>query len=355
VTITAMVFDGSGQPLRKVAVPRPRLGPGEALVRVSLCTLCGSDLHTYFGRRSEPTPTVLGHEIVGVIEELAADAPETVDGEVLKVGDRIVWSVAVACGSCFFCMHDLPQKCRTLRKYGHEVFTSERGPAGGLTTHCHLFAKTAVVEVPDGLADELAGPAMCATATVAAAIRRAGDLDGKVVLVLGAGLLGLTTACMALTMNAVPILADVDPPRLAVSERFGIPHRVATSEAHDLAKSLTDGRGADVVFEMSGANAAVELALGSARVGGRVVLVGSVSPGQPVAVVPNDLVRRCLTVVGVHNYAPEDLAAAVQFLAASQSGLPFASLFGPTFELDRADEAFQFAERERPVRVAVRP
>jgi alcohol dehydrogenase len=113
MTPWARVFDGPGRPLRLVLFPRPALGPGEALVRVRLCTLCGSDLHTFFGRRTEPTPAVLGHEMVGEVEELGpGEALVDLDGESLRIGDRVVWSVAISCGRCFFCAYELRRSAR---------------------------------------------------------------------------------------------------------------------------------------------------------------------------------------------------------------------------------------------------
>src|SRR5215472_9618393 len=111
----AVVFHGPGKPLAPIRAPLPALGPGEVLVRVGLCSLCSSDLHTYAGRRVTPLPTVLGHEMLGVVED-AGTAP----GLALKAGDRIVWSIAASCGRCFFCRDGLPQKCSRLFKYGHE-------------------------------------------------------------------------------------------------------------------------------------------------------------------------------------------------------------------------------------------
>src|SRR6266516_3233087 len=122
--IRAAIFDGPNQPLSVEAATRPALQSGEAMVRVSLCTVCGSDLHTFTGRRKEKTPGVLGHEPVGVVEEVHGDL-RTVDGEPVRVGDRVVWGVAVSCGACFFCTHGLPQKCEVLRKYGHEAITPQ--------------------------------------------------------------------------------------------------------------------------------------------------------------------------------------------------------------------------------------
>jgi alcohol dehydrogenase len=188
--IRAAVFDGPGRPFRFETLPRPVLGEGEALVRIKLCTVCGSDLHTFAGRRGGPVPCVLGHEPVGVIEELNGRVVD-VDGRSLAVGDRVVWSVAVSCGKCFFCRTGLPQKCVSLRKFGHEPHTADK-PFGGLATHCRLPVGTAIVKVPDGLPDAVAALAGCAIATAVAGVE-ATDTAG-VVVVFGAGMLGLT-AC----------------------------------------------------------------------------------------------------------------------------------------------------------------
>lgn len=350
--IRAAEFDGPGRPFRFTCTAVPRLGPGEALVRVSLCTVCGSDLHTFTGRRGGPVPCVLGHEPVGSVEAINGELRD-VAGEPVRIGDRVVWAVAVSCGECFFCTHALPQKCERLRKYGHEPATAATGPLGGLSTHCHLLAGTAVVKVPPGLPDAVAAPAGCATATVMAALRACGN-DSAVVAVIGLGMLGLT-ACAALSAAGhTAIACDVSDTRLSQAARFGAAHAAKPSELVALARSLTNGRGADAVLELGGSADAARLSLEVARIGGTIVWVGAVSPVGTVAVAPETIVRRCLTVTGVHNYAPQDLAAAVAFLAANHSRFPFAELVAAEFPLDAADAAFAFAEAQRPVRVAVR-
>jgi alcohol dehydrogenase len=364
--IRAAVFDGPGRPFRFARAAAPRLGPGEALVRVSLSTVCGSDLHTVAGRRAQPTPSVLGHEPVGVVEEVNGELFD-VAGEPVRVGDRVVWAVAVSCRRCFFCTHGLPQKCEHLRKYGHEPHADGDAPLGGLATHCRLLPGTAVVKVPPDLPDEVAAPAGCATATVMAA-RRAGRVsDGPrrpvahasgssgTVAVVGLGMLGLTACAVAAADGHTVLACDVSDARLSQAARFGAPHLTKPAGLVDAAKALTAGRGADVVLELSGSADAAALSLAAARVGGTVVWVGAVSPVGTVPVDPQAVVRRCLTLVGVHNYAPQDLAAAVHFLGAHHACYPFAGLVADTFPLDRVDAAFRFAEAERPVRVAVRP
>ncbi len=407
--IRAAIFDGPGQPLRVERVSAPALQRGEALVRVSLCTVCGSDLHTFTGRRRERTPCVLGHEPVGVVEEISGDLFD-VSGAPVRVGDRVVWAVAVSCGACFFCTRGLPQKCESLRKYGHEAITPQCGPVGGLSTHCHLLRGTAIVKVPADLPDAVAAPAGCATATVAAVLkdltpqspsllgkgeqaeeptpnpslkggeqdlrrsdasaeseeasravtpslqgggRGVGCFSSPVVVVFGLGMLGLTACAWLESLGATAVACDVSEARLSQAVRFGARHLAKPDALTELVRSLTHDRGADRAIELSGSATAAAAAVDVLRIGGTAVWAGTVSPTDPVPISPEAVVRRCLTVTGVHNYAPRDLSAAVQFLAANHTRFPFDELVEKSFPLGAVTEAFRFAETERPVRVAV--
>jgi putative phosphonate catabolism associated alcohol dehydrogenase len=358
--IRAAIFDRPGQPFRFECFSRPKLAPGEALVRISLCTICGSDLHTFAGRRTGPSPCVLGHEPVGIIEELTGELFD-VAGERLRAGDRVVWSVIVSCGQCFFCKHGLPQKCASLRKYGHERVVPDQGLLGGMATHCHLLRGTAFMKVPSGLPDRIAAPAGCATATVAAAWRVALRSIGQglsaanplTVVVIGLGMLGLSACAWATVNGHRAIACDRDDTRLSLAIRFGAMLATKPDTLVEQVLATTAGRGADLVLELSGSAAATRSSLEVLRMGGTAVWVGTVSPTEPVSVLPEEIVRRCLTITGIHNYAPSDLASAIAFLMDHHSRFPFAELVSHTFPLDSATAAFEFAESAHPIRVAI--
>jgi alcohol dehydrogenase len=356
--IRAVLFDGPGKPFRFQTYSRPILETGAALVRISLCTICGSDLHTFTGRRTGPLPCILGHEPVGILEEIEGEVFD-VAGARLQVGDRVVWSVSVSCARCFFCTHGLPQKCQSLRKYGHEQDDPAQAPLGGLTTHCHLLPGTAIVKVPESLPDRVAAPAGCATATVAAAWRGASRQGGEslsapaTIVVIGLGMLGLTASAWASAQGHTTIVCDREESRLEQARLFGATRFARPEHLRESVLEATAGRGADLVLELSGSAAANRLALEVLRVGGTAVLVGAVSPTEPIAVLPEQIVRRCLTVCGVHNYTPTDLLAAISFLGKHHQQFPFADLVSQAFPLDSVAEAFEFAEKLRPVRVAI--
>jgi alcohol dehydrogenase len=166
-------------------------------------------------------------------------------------------------------------------------------------------------------------------------------------------MLGLTACAWLDALGATAVACDVNTIRLAQAARFGARHLAKPDALLELVHALTHGRGADVALELSGSPHASAAALDVLRVGGTAVWAGTVSPTEPVPVNPETVVRRCLTITGVHNYAPADLAAAVEFLAAHHERYPFAELVERVFPLVDVNDAFRFAEAEHPVRVAV--
>lgn len=350
----AAVFAGKPGSLELRSFETPTPGPREILVRVAGCTLCGSDLHSYHGRRQTPTPTVLGHEIVGHVVALGASGPADVAGQPLQIGDRITWAIVAHCGECFYCRRDLPQKCTRGVKYGHEALQPGRELLGGLAEYCLLTPGTSAVRLTAELPLSVACPASCATATIAAALEVAGDLNGAAVCIFGAGMLGLTAAAMARSAGAAAVLC-VDPiaARRERSLQFGATRAAAPDELADAARQTAGEEGFDVALELSGSPAAFEAAWPLLRIGGTLVLVGAVFASPPVPLLLEQVVRRQLTIRGVHNYAPRHLARAVDFLAANHERYPFAELVSRWLPLADAAEAFRLAAQPETIRVGV--
>ena len=362
-TSQAALFYAPGSALEIVALPLRLPRAGEVRVRISCCTICGSDVHTYRGHRSTPTPTVLGHEILGVIDAIGpGHIALDYEGSKLHVGDRITWSIAANCGDCFYCNDALPQKCEHLFKYGHEKVNDDHPLSGGLAQHCLLAPGTAIVRVPDAISDLVACPANCATATVAAALRMARIKQGQTVLIQGMGALGLTACAMARSMGAAQVIGcDVVQDRLDLARQFGVTHTVLMSDVEGdvqlvkQAKELTQGRGIDVAIELSGSRQAMQTAVPLLRTGGRYALVGAAFPSESIAINPEMVVRRMLTIFGLHNYTPDDLLAAMRFLALHHQTYPFEQLIQGSWPLSEAEVAFQYAIQHHALRVAIRP
>jgi len=349
-----------GGPLELRDVPVPPLGEREVLVRIDACAVCGSDLHTAHGRRPHPLPTILGHEAAGTVVAVGA-GPNIVDvdGATITAGERITWSVCASCGECDRCRGGLPQKCRQLFKYGHAA-NDEHSLAGGFASHVVLRPGTAIVRLPAGLAAVAAASASCAVATAAAAIRINGDLRGRSVVVLGAGMLGLSVASLATARAAASVtVVDSRPERLdllaaAAPQANTVPWSGDEAGLERLLTGVLVTDGADLVVDAGGSVATAQAALRLIATGGTCVLAGTVAPVGNAVFDPERIVRRQATIRGVHNYRPEDLAAAVSHLA-SPAGAGLASLAGPVMPLDRIDEALVMAAAGTAVRVVVTP
>lgn len=326
----AAVWTGDAVDVRRVAVPE--LGDGETLVRVRLATVCGSDLHTVSRRRRAPCPSVLGHEAVGTVVATRRRG--------VSVGDRIVWSVTVTCGRCSRCRSGLTAKCTTVRKVGHERFDGDWSLSGTYAEHVVLPTGTAVARVPDAMPDAVAAPAACATATVMATLEAAGDVAGRRVLVVGAGMLGLT-ACAALAEAGARVrVADVDPERIEMIAQFG-----GTPDT---------GGTVDAAIDVSGSSEAVSAAYARLGVGGVLVLAGSVTPGRRIEVSPETIVRQWLTIRGVHNYEPRHLTRGVKFLERTLEAYPWPAMVSAPVGLDAIAEVLASSTHGK-LRTAIAP
>ncbi|NIK58467.1 zinc-binding dehydrogenase [Kribbella shirazensis] len=348
-TATAAVWSGVEAGFTVDTLPLPALRRGEVLVRTELATICGSDLHTINGDRPTPLPTVLGHEAIGHVVATGGDVTAA-DGQPVRQGDRITWTIGTACGTCRRCRRGISQKCLSVRKYGHEAIDDHWKLNGGFGTHVHLVAGTGVVKVPDQLPATVATPANCATATVTCAARRT-ELDADdVVVVLGCGMLGLTAVAYARDRGCSTVIAsDVDPSRRELAALFGA---TAVVEPQDLA-AITSEYGADVVFELSGNSRAVQSAFGVVDLGGRIALVGSVSPAPEISFEPSGFVKNLTTVVGCHNYRVDDLVEAVAFLGRTPAQALFADLIPAPYALADIVQAVTTAGTSSAPRIAV--
>ncbi|WP_233201930.1 alcohol dehydrogenase catalytic domain-containing protein [Cryobacterium sp. Y11] len=362
----AMVWSGVGLPLESVAVPGVLLRPGDVLVEVELATVCGSDVHTALGHRSAAKPLVLGHEQVGRIVATGEQA-YAANGMPLRAGQRVVWSVAVSCGTCQRCRRGLPQECGDLAQYGHERMQRGWELSGGFATHVQVRSGTAIIVVDELVPASVLAPASGATATVVAALGAASalvPLAGATVLVTGAGMLGVTACAMATDAGALVVVSDPDAIRRQLALAFGAaavadpsaPCESPTGVASVLA-ALQDAGAAEptIALELSGARSAVQTTIDLIGTGGVVVLVGSVSPGEHVALDPESIVRRLITLRGVHNYTPGDLQTAVDYLRGAWHRHPFSALVGTTFPLEKADAALALAATARYPRVGIAP
>jgi len=343
----AIAFLGADLPLQRIAVTEVTLRPGELLVEVELATVCERDLRIALGVRSAPGAQVLGHAQVGRVVACGPGSPAaTVDGVPLSIGDRIVWAVTVDCGACEMCRGGDAGSCLDQRRYGHERVRRGWELSGGLATHVHLVARTAIVRARDWIPAEVFAPVACASASAAAtldAAARVRTLAGETVLVSGCDAIGLTAIAMAASRGAHVVAVDAEPQRRALATSFG------AESTHRPGRAPSGYR---IALEFAGTPESVADAVAGAGMAAVVVLAEG-ADGASGTVPAAALIERALTVRGVGGYRPEHLLEAVRFLERADHGL-FSGLIGRTVPFADAVSALT-APVTRGELLAVRP
>jgi D-arabinose 1-dehydrogenase-like Zn-dependent alcohol dehydrogenase len=219
----AAVYDAPNAPFQVREYPLRDVRPGEALVRVTMATICRSDIHSYQGHRPNPCPGILGHEIIGIIDQLGSEVRTDLRGDALAVGDRVTWTEFFADGPSYYRdVHDMPQKAPGVRKYGHDHVDEDPHFLGGFAEYCYILPGTGILKLPDGLPDAEAAPLNCGVATMIAVTEAAEIGPGDSVVVQGLGLLGLYGCAIAKARGAARVIAlDTVEERLAMGRRFG--------------------------------------------------------------------------------------------------------------------------------------
>ena len=352
-------FHGLGIPFEVCEIPMTTTSD-DILVRVSLSTICGSDLHTVSGRRGAEIPCILGHEIVGTVA--APTRLRSATGEILSEGDRITWSLTTACGTCDYCDNrNLPQKCDTMFKYGHAQSEGTGAFSGGFATHILLRPGTAIYHIPDGMTDQEAVPINCALATVVNGLINIGTHSGETAVVHGAGMLGIYATCYLREKGYEGVVVvDTNESRLEIARRFGATHtfnpdKTSVEEIDTALKELTNGRGADLGVEVSGAPIGIPNLIAWLAIGGRCVTLGYVYPNADITVDAHQIVTKCVTLRGIHNYHHTSLGESIRFVEENRTRYPFAELIGETYQLAEINTAFEHAFRQEVLRVAVVP
>src|ERR1700722_18586745 len=327
---------------------QPELHPGMVLLRPRRGGICGTDLHYYeHGHNATfvpDRPFILGHEFTA---EGGAAAP---GGDAVKVGQRVTVNPARACGFCAYCKGGQINLCRKTIMLGSASTTppTDGALAEWVTVRadqCHLLP----ADMDDGI-----GAMMEPLSVALHAVKRAGTISGKRVLVTGGGTIGLLVAMTARAFGAVPVaVSDIVAERRAKALEVGADVALdpRASDLHDKVRELT-GLGFDMVFEASGAPPALRAAFDLVRPGGTIVQIGTVGTADiPLPV--NQLMVKEINFRGSMRYG-DTLDEAIRLVAAGRIKVqPF---INHVFGLDDSVKALQFAaDRSVALKVQIQP
>ena len=273
--VRACIKEGPGKvSYADFAVPDP--GPGQALVRTTLATICGSDIHIVDDFDVVPPGMPMGHESVGIVEAVGEGV------ETLRPGDRIVVACLTSCGNCERCTDDEPQVCST---FGAPMNLLFGGQAEAFLLNGADFSSTIIPASIDDRQALFVGDIM---STGFGAIERAGMKEGQTVAVFAQGPVGLCVTAAAKTYGAGLLIAvESIPGRAAMARRLGADHVVSPENAVDEIMQLTGGRGVDIAVEALGRQATLDSCFRVTRFGGTVSSVGVYGAEERVSI-PTD-------------------------------------------------------------------
>jgi L-iditol 2-dehydrogenase len=252
--------------VRVETVPVPTIGPGELLVRIDTCGVCGTDLkkiHT----GSHSAPRIFGHEMAGTVVKVGEGVAE------FSVGDRVMAYHHIPCGDCYYCRKETFAQCEFYKNVGCTAGFAPSG--GGFAEYIRVMdwiVKRGVVKIPDDIPFEQAA-FIEPVNTCYKAVRTLALKPDETVLVIGQGPIGILLAALAARTGATVLTSDLYPERHAVAARFGLKHPLdARGDVVVAARAATEGRGADVVLLAVSGDALIKVAMDAVRPGGRVML-----------------------------------------------------------------------------------
>ena len=270
-------------------VARPEFGPTDVLIRIRHAAICGTDVHIYnwdrWAQETIPVPLVVGHEYVGVVEEIGDEVIA------VEVGDRVSGEGHIVCGICRNCRAGRRHLCRNTQGVGVNR-------AGAFADYLVLPAQNAY-QIPEEISDEIASILDPLGNAVHTALSF--DLVGEDVLITGAGPIGLMTAAVARHAGARHIvITDLKQDRLQLAERMGasIGVNAGKFEASRTMKELGMREGFDVGLEMSGSPAALSSMVEGMNHGGKIALLGLYS--EPVSIDLSKAILKGITFKGIY-------------------------------------------------------
>lgn len=322
--------------------PEPEPWPGTVKIQVKATGICGTDLHIFRDEFPSFPPVVLGHEFGGQIVALGQGVKN------FQVGDNVMSELPVGlCGNCRFCKTGYPNLCPNRKGLGWS--------ANGSFAKYMIAEEQMLHHIPDGLGYDEA--ALCEPMAVAAygVIELTGVQAGDIVYVSGPGPIGLLTAQAAKAEGALVVIGGVaaDNKRLALAHELNIDRVINVEEEEPVTvlQDLTQGLGADVVFECSGAEAAAAQCLNAVRKGGKYTQMGLF--GKPIQLDFDQVVVKEVRVQGVFSSNWRSWDRALRLV--SQGRVRLKPLISHSFPLSEWRQAFDLLWRREGLKVLLFP
>jgi len=345
----AAVYYGQND-MRMETVAVPRIGPGELLVRIHTCGICGTDLKK-ISTGSHSVPRIFGHEMAGVVVARGAGVTRFAEG------DRVMVFHHIPCGTCYYCQRKVFSQCPVYKKVGTTAGFGEAS-GGGFAEYIRVMdwiVDKGVIHIPDSVSYEQASNIEPVN-TVWKGIGSLSVQQGETVLVIGQGPIGLLLGKLAQRAGANVITSDLFPQRLTIGERYGLSESIDASKVNvvEAIRERTEGRGADAVILAVGGSSLIRPAIDAARFGGRVLLFAQTVRGE-VVIDPASVCVDEKTLRGSYSASVELNDEVADFVFSGEMDL--AGLYSHRFPLGQALEALALAAHPQPdtMKIAIQP
>ena len=347
-TMLAAVYRGIND-VRLESVPVPKIGPGELLLRVHTCGVCGTDLKK-IATGSHSAPRIFGHETSGVVAAVGAGV------HIFQPGDRVVVFHHIPCRQCYYCRHQTFAQCLTYKKVGCTAGFEPSG--GGFAEYVRVMdwiVEQGTVKIPAGVSFEQASFVEPVN-TCMKGIDALRLQPGETVLAIGQGPIGIILSVLARRAGATVITSDLYPERLRIAKSLGFEHTIDASR-EDVVRSVreqTEGRGADAVILAVGTNALIRPAMDAARPGGRVLLFAQTQRGEAV-IDPAAICVEEKALVGSYSASVDLQEESVRFVMNREMDLE--QLDSHRFPLQESAQALELAAHPQPasMKVVIQP
>ena len=337
----------------------PPLTPGAILGRMRLAGICGTDVHILHGKVKIPTPAILGHENVAEVLAIGGDAPRfDITGTRIALGQLITW-LPKSCMRCYNCTILGDQsKCEQRIGYGGWLPAAQHPYlVGGFAEYVWLLPGSDVVVIPPDIKPEAVVIGDALRIMVHGLDRIGGLAYGDTVVVQGSGPVGLMALLLARDAGAGRVIVVGAPPvRLELARTFGADETIditATTAAERIARvlELTNGRGADLIFECAGVPTAVAEGLEMARVNGSYLIAGHYGDAGTVPLNPHLINKKQLTITGVWSASNKHFLQGLNLMRK----MPIDQLVTHRFGLAEVNDALITMERQEALKPVIVP
>jgi L-iditol 2-dehydrogenase len=347
-TMQAAVYRGKDD-VRIETVPVPAIGPGEILVRVHTCGICGTDLKK-IALGSHSAPRIFGHETAGVVAAIGQGV------EKFRVDDRVVVFHHIPCGECFYCRHKTFAQCDVYKKVGCTAGFEASG--GGFAEYVRVMdwiVAKGTVSIPEGVSFEQASFVEPVNTCIKGMERLAVE-PGETILVIGQGPIGIILSQLAQRAGARVVTSDLYPQRLTIGTSFGLRTQIDASrtDAVKAVQEITEGRGADAAILAVGGNSLIQTAMNAVRPGGRILLFAQTARGE-ATIDPAVVCVDEKTLLGSYSASVELQEESVRFVMDREMDLQ--KLISHRFPLSQSVQAFALAANPRPdsMKIVIQP